>query len=131
MHVLTIEECHICGGDVEARIRADWHPSKITRRMQWAMDEHLETHPRGEVLRLKVRQSLATLGVSERMSMVRDAYRGLLGQETADGYRLGTNDSQGTYSLEEVLGGANVYAAWCATNRCSAPACEHGESARI
>lgn len=128
MQVLTIDECHICGAEVEARVRTNWHPSKITRCMQWAMDEHLETHARGEVLRFKVRQSLATLDVSERLSMVRDAYRDLLGTETSAGYRLGADDSQGTYSLEEVLGGATLYAAWCATNRCSAPACRHGET---
>lgn len=116
--------CGICGDVIESRIPASWHPSKLARRAEWDMQAHLKRHSFAEVLRFEIRQDLEQVPDDERATIVRDIYRNLLGKHTSAGFELDAADSQGMYSIDDVLGRMDVYRMWRSANRCVEPTCQ-------
>jgi hypothetical protein len=116
--------CGICGDVIESRIPTNWHPSKLARRAEWDMQAHLKKHSFAEVLRYEIRQDLGQVPEEDRPTIVRDVYRDLLGTTSSDGrYALNAEDSEGKYSIEDVLGDINLYHMWRSANRCGEPHC--------
>jgi hypothetical protein len=115
--------CVICGDVIESRVPNNAHPSKLKRRAQWDMQAHLRKHSFAELLRFEIRQDLDQVPDDERATIVRDIYRNLLGQQTDQGFVLNQADSQGMYSIDEVLGNLDVYRLWRSSNRCGEPSC--------
>ena len=117
--------CGICGDLIESRVPSNWHPSKLARRAEWDLQAHLKKHSFAEVLRYEIRQDLDQVPDDERATIVRDIYRQLLGKHTGNGaFALGDADSQGVYSIEDVLGGVELYRVWRTANRCVQPGCQ-------
>ena len=117
--------CGICGNEIESRVPASWHPSKLARRAEWDMQAHLKTHSFAEVLRFEIRQDLDQVPDDERATIVRDIYRNLLGTTSPDaGFVLGDADSASVYSIDEALGDLSLYQLWRSSNRCALPRCD-------
>ncbi len=91
------------------------------------MVDHLTTHSFAEVLRFEIRQDLEQVPEEQRPSIVRDIYRSLLGSTLERRYTLHFADGAGVYSIDEVLGGFDMYRLWQAANRCGRPSCNHGQ----
>jgi hypothetical protein len=122
--VTVTTTCGICGDLIESRVPGNWHPSKLARRAEWDMQAHLKTHSFAEVLRWEIRQDLDQVPEDERATIVRDIYRNLLGCVSANGdFSLNESDSMGAYSIEEVLGGVDLYRMWRWSNRCAVVHC--------
>ena len=118
--------CLICGEAVLSRVPAGWHPGKLARRAELDMQAHVKTHSFAEVLRFEIRQDLEQVPDDERPTIVRDIYRNLLGTHSLEqGFVLGADDSQGVYSIDEVLGDLSVYLLWRSANQCGMPHCSH------
>ena len=116
--------CGICGGLIESRVPANWHPSKLARRAESDMQTHMKTHSFAELLRYEIRQDLDQVPDDERATIVRDIYRNLLGTvSSSGGFALGGSDSQGVYSIEDALGDIDVYRMWRSANRCDQVGC--------
>jgi hypothetical protein len=121
--VIRSSSCGICGDLIESRVPSTWHPSKLARRAEWDMQTHLKTHSFAEVLRFEIRQDLADVPDDERATIVRDIYRNLLGRQTVDGYAIDDSDGLGVYSIDEALGGLDVYRLWRSANACGLSSC--------
>jgi hypothetical protein len=116
--------CGICGDLIESRVPSNWHPSKLKRRAESDLQAHLKKHSFAEVLRYEIRQDLDQVPEDERATIVRDIYRNLLGKASSDGaFELNDADSQGVYTIEDALGGIDVYRIWRSANRCARPDC--------
>ena len=123
----TTNTCGICGGVIETRIPSGWHRSKVERRVEQDLAEHLTTHSFAEILRFEIRQDLDQVPDDQRPTIVRDIYRNLLGTIDGDQYRLNADDGQGVYSIEEALGSLSTYQLWRSASRCGLPNCtQHG-----
>lgn len=121
---MMVTTCGICGDQIESRIPGNWHPSKLAKRAEWDMQAHLKKHSFAEVLRYEIRQDLDQVPEDERATIVRDIYRNLLGRVGADGsFVLDDSDGQGVYTIDEVLGGVEVYRMWRSANRCAGDYC--------
>jgi len=120
-----INTCGICGSSVESRVPANWHPSKLARRVERDMQAHLRTHSLAELLRYEIRADLDQLPDEQRPIIVRDVYRQLLGSTGDDGkgFVLNDPDSQGVYTIDEVLGQIDLYRMWRSAARCGDPNC--------
>ena len=118
--------CGICGDVIESRVPGNWHPSKLARRAEWDMQAHLKTHSFAELLRYEIRQDLDQVPDDQRATIVRDIYRNLLGKPSSgdSSFELGDFDSQGLYSIEDVLGDIDVYQMWRTANRCGVQGCQ-------
>jgi len=89
------------------------------------MQAHLDTHSFAEVLRFEIRQDLEEVPDEQRPTIVRDIYRSLLGTVTDAGFTLNDADGVAAYSLDEAIGGLEVYQLWRNANRCGLGACRH------
>jgi hypothetical protein len=116
--------CAICGGQIQTRIPATWHPSKLKRSAQRDLQAHMRTHSFAEILRSEIRQDLGQVPEEQRPIIVRDIYRNLLG--TMDGPRFVLNDpdSRGVYSIDETLGQIEMYRLWRSARSCGDPNCD-------
>ena len=121
-----INTCGICGHEVESKVPANWHPSKLLLWAERDMQAHLRTHSFAELLRYEIRQDLDEVPDEARPSIVRDVYRQLLGSQCEGGYALGDADGRGVYSIDEALGGLDLYRLWRAASQCGLKTCEHG-----
>ena len=118
-----VAPCGICGELVRSTVGVHWNPGKRALRAYEDMQAHLNTHSFAELLRFEIRQDLDQVPDDERAAIVRDIYRNLLGQQTENGYVLNQSDSEGVYSIDEVLGNLDVYRLWRSSNRCGEPGC--------
>jgi hypothetical protein len=119
-----ITTCAICGHLVRSQVSPNWKASRRAMRAHRDMQAHLKTHSFAELLRFEIRQDLEQVPEEQRPSIVRDVYRSLLGVTRNGRFELGRADAAGTYSIDEVLGGLNVYRVWQTSNRCSDPTCD-------
>jgi hypothetical protein len=119
----VIKICGICGGTVESRVPAGWHPSKLARRAERDMQAHLRTHSFAELLRYEIRKDPAQVPDEQRATIVRDVYRQLLGTTREREFSLNDPDGCGVYSIDEALGDVQLYRLWQSANRCGDPRC--------
>jgi hypothetical protein len=119
--------CGICGGQIRSTAEAGWHLGKVARRAERDVKAHLRTHSFAELLRYEIRQDLEEVPDEQRAAIVRDIYRSLLGTTCGNEYSLNATDGRGTYSIDEVLGGIEVYRLWRAANSCGDPGCAQHE----
>jgi hypothetical protein len=118
-----VTTCGICGDVVRSRVGANWNSGKRALRAYQDMQRHLTTHSFAELLRFEIRQDLDQVPEEQRPSIVRDVYRGLLGRTVDGRFRLDEPDSRGVYTIDEALGGLEVYQMWRSANRCGDPRC--------
>jgi hypothetical protein len=118
-----VTPCAICGDLVRSAIELGWKPSKKARKAHFDMQEHLMTHSFAELLRHEIRQDLEQVPEEQRASIVRDVYRGLLGTTRDGRFTFNDTDTNGVYSIDEVLGSLAVYRLWRTANHCGAPGC--------
>jgi hypothetical protein len=116
--------CGICGGIVRSDVPGNWHPFKRARKAERDMQAHLKTHSFAELLRYEIRQDLEQVPEEQRPTIVRDIYRGLLGTTVNGQFTLESNDSQGVYSIDDVLGSIDTYRLWRTSNSCCDPRCK-------
>ena len=121
--MLLTNTCGICGLTVESRIPSTWHPSKLARRAEHDMQDHLNTHSLAELLRYEIRTDLDQVPDEQRPTIVRDVYRQLLGTTSEQGFALNADDGVGLYSIDEVLGNLDTYRLWRSANQCGLPSC--------
>lgn len=120
----TIVECRVCGDIVEARVPGGWHPSKLRRRTEWAMREHLRSHSAPEIFRRFLRDRLAGESPERRLAIVRTLYRSILGDTMEDGsFEPSSPDGVGRYAIDEVLNLVSIHRLWHVARDCSAPTC--------
>ena len=112
-----INTCAICGNSVESDVPMNWHPGKLLQRAERDMQAHLAMHSLAELLRYEIRKDLDEVPEEQRPEIVRDVYRQLLGSNAGGCYALGEADSRAMYSIDEVLGGVDVYRLWQAASR--------------
>jgi hypothetical protein len=117
--------CALCGDVVRSVVGSNWNPSTQVRRAQEDMEAHLMTHSFAELLRFEIRQDLEQVPEEQRPTIVRDVYRGLLGDLRNGEYRLNACDGLGVYSIDEVLGDLDVYRLWVNANACGRRGCRH------
>ena len=115
--------CAICGGLVRSEIRAHWNLGERARRAMRDIQAHLDTHSFAELLRFEIRQDLDQVPDEQRPAIVRDIYRSLLGTTRDNVFSLDDTDGRGVYSIEEALGGIEVYRLWRAASACGDPRC--------
>jgi hypothetical protein len=120
-----VNTCGICGNVVRSEVDLNWHPRKSARRAHRDMQDHLMTHSLAELLRYEIRQDLQQVPDEQRASIVRDVYRGLLGVTRDGRFYLGDRDSQGVYTIDDVLGDLEMYRLWRSANACRSPDCDH------
>jgi hypothetical protein len=119
-----VSTCGICGGIVRSDVPGNWHPFKRARKAERDMQAHLKTHSFAELLRYEIRQDLEQVPEEQRPTIVRDIYRGLLGTTVNGQFTLESHDSQGTYSIDDVLGSIDMYRVWRTSNSCGDPSCK-------
>jgi hypothetical protein len=117
--------CRICGGLVPTEVGGTLHPRKWAQLAERDMQAHLDTHSFAEVLRFEIRQDLEEVPDEQRPTIVRDIYRSLLGTTSDVGFTLNDEDSVGVYSIDEALGGLEVYQFWRNANVCGLKTCRH------
>lgn len=117
------DTCRICGSIIETTVPAEWHPTKLERLAEWAMEEHVLAHASAEVARQELRERLDETPTDERQNQVRELYRQLLGRVEDGHLVLNDQDGRGVYAIDEVLGLASVYRLWQSATRCWAPRC--------
>jgi hypothetical protein len=110
--IITI--CGICGHFVRSRLR---------RRTQLDMQDHLMTHSFAELLRHEIRNDLDQVPEEQRPTIVRDIYRGLRGKTYGSQFTLDPPDALGVYSIDEALGDVRTYSLWRIANSCGDPNC--------
>ena len=121
--------CGICGGLIRSDIPANWHPHKKAAFAESDMQAHMRTHSFAELLRFEIRQDLEEVPEDQRPVIVRDIYRSLLGTTTGTRFTLNDTDAQGMYTIDDVLGGVDLYRLWRSANRCWYPGCtQHQKS---
>ena len=120
-----ITTCGICGDVVRSAVAAHWNPGRKALRAYQDMQKHLTTHAFAELLRFEIRQDLDQVPEEQRPSIVRDVYRGLLGTMHGGQFRLNDPDHVAVYSIDEALGGLEMYRLWRSANRCGDPRCTH------
>src|ERR1700682_901532 len=111
-----IRPCGICGGLVRSVIPSHLHPRKKAAFVESDMQAHMRTHSCAELLRYEIRQDLQEVPEEQRPVIVRDIYRSLLGTTTAARFTLNEVDSQGVYSIDDVLGDVALYQLWRSAN---------------
>ncbi|MDQ6669361.1 MAG: hypothetical protein M3069_01110 [Chloroflexota bacterium] len=104
---------------------ATWHPGKWARLAERDMQAHLDTHSFAEVLRFEIHQDLEDVPDEQRPTIVRDIYRSLLGTTTHSRFALNDEDAVGVYSIDEALGGLELYQLWRNANSCGLKTCTH------
>src|ERR1051326_6169270 len=115
--------CGICGDLVRSAVKPHWNAGRRALRAYKDMQKHLTTHSFAELLRFEIRQDLDQVPEEQRPSIVRDIYRSLLGTFRDGQYYLDTPDSQGVYTIDDVLGDIDTYHLWRSANRCADPSC--------
>jgi len=119
----ALSECRLCGYLVEADVPSSWAPDEVMSYARNAMQEHLGGHAPAELVRFQIRENLSELPEDDRSSVIRGIYRELLGRMEGDTFVLGKSDSQGLYTIDEVLGSIDFHRLYQSSIRCESEEC--------
>ena len=90
------------------------------REFEAAAEAHVLSHPEPVRDLFFLRRSLDDLRPDERAEAVKDIYTELRSL-------WGDQDCRGSYSIEEVLGSADIYRLWLDADHCAYSRCKHTE----
>jgi hypothetical protein len=115
---LEVGTCEVCGEGIYADVGAIVPGGKVLGLARAAMRQHLRSHTEGQILRAEMRALLPRLSAEQRASFVQRVYAQLRAE-------WGEQESRGVYTVEDVLGSAELYRLWQDAHRCWSAGCRH------
>ncbi len=116
---VEVASCNICGRSIRLDPSAIKHAQNVLSAAQAALREHVEEHSPLQVAHYHLRV-LAGSGVREefRPPLLKAVFGEILAA-------LGEDERRGPYTVDDALGGVELYRLWHDAHACTSPVCRH------